>query len=375
MVEKEENAEESVEEKEDSKEKEETEELKENFEEITLKVPVVDTMQTNHSRNSTLKLITLVTLTLQNAMVALSMRYARTRPGDMFISSTAVVMAEIVKLLVCLVLVYRTEAISWNHFVSLLNNTIIKQPIDTLKVCIPSLVYLVQNNLLYVSTSNLDAATYQVTYQLKIFTTAVFSVLILKRKLFKHQWFALLVLICGVILVQLNNSHDSSLKTHPNQNRFVGLGSALIACCLSGFAGVYFEKILKGADISVWMRNIQLSLVSVPLGFIVCFLTDWNKIITNGFFFGYDLYIVYLICLQAAGGLIVAMVMKYADNILKGFATSLAIVIACVFSMYFFDFTISVQFVLGAILVMISIFLYSYIKERKSPNTNTILRA
>ena len=36
----------------------------------------------------------LITLTGQNAVLGLSMRYARTRPGDMFISTTAVLMAE-----------------------------------------------------------------------------------------------------------------------------------------------------------------------------------------------------------------------------------------------------------------------------------------
>lgn len=351
--------------------------MTEKIEEVELGSVQVETMHNNHKRNSTLKLVTLVILTLQNAVVALSMRYASTRTSseNKFIASTAVVMAEIVKLFVCLVLVYCTESLSRKHFISSLNNTIIKQPLDTLKVCIPSLVYVIQNNLLYVSTENLDAATYQVTYQLKIFTTAVFSVLILNRKLFRHQWLALVLLIIGVVLVQLNNSSDGTQKTHPNQNRIVGLGAALIACCLSGFAGVYFEKILKGADISIWMRNIQLSLVSLPLGIITSYIKDWNLITTKGFFFGYDFYIVYLVCLQAAGGLIVAMVVKYADNILKGFSTSLAIIIACVFSVYFFEFTISIQFVIGAMFVMLSIFLYSYTKERKSANLNTIQKA
>lgn len=36
----------------------------------------------------TLKYVSLVTLTLQNALVGLSMRYARTRSGDLFLSST-----------------------------------------------------------------------------------------------------------------------------------------------------------------------------------------------------------------------------------------------------------------------------------------------
>lgn len=39
----------------------------------------------------------------------------------------------------------------------------------------------VQNNLLFISLSNLSGAVYQVTYQLKILTTAVLSVVILGK--------------------------------------------------------------------------------------------------------------------------------------------------------------------------------------------------
>lgn len=44
--------------------------------------------------NHFLMYFSLITLTGQNALLGLSMRYARTRPGDMFISTTAVLMAE-----------------------------------------------------------------------------------------------------------------------------------------------------------------------------------------------------------------------------------------------------------------------------------------
>ena len=37
----------------------------------------------------------------------------------------------------------------------------------------------------------------------------------------------------------------------------------------------------------------------------------------KGFFYGYDLFVVYLVALNATGGLLVAVVVKYADNILK----------------------------------------------------------
>lgn len=144
------------------------------------------------------------------------------------------------------------------------------------------------------------------------------------------------------------------------QNHLLGFSAALSACFLSGFAGIYFEKILKDSDISVWIRNIQLSLLSLPFGLITCFVNDGEMLQKQGFFFGYDLFICYLIILQAGGGLIVAMVVKYADNILKGFATSLAIIISCVASIYLFNFNLSFQFSIGAILVILSIFMYSH---------------
>lgn len=205
------------------------------------------------------------------------------------------------------------------------------------------------------------------TYQLKILTTAIFAVFILKKQLLRTQWVSLLTLIVGVVLVQLAQSGDHPAVTQNarEQNRFLGFIAAFSACVLSGFAGIYFEKILKGSDISVWMRNVQLSLCSIPFGLLTCFVSDGDVIKKQGFFYGYDGFIHYLIVLQAGGGLIVAMVVKYADNILKGFATSLAIVISCVASIYLFGFQLTLQFAIGAAFVIFSVFLYSYVPKPK----------
>nr|CAG4648749.1 EOG090X098P [Polyphemus pediculus] len=316
-----------------------------------------------------MKYISLVTLTVQNAALGLSMRYARTRPGDMFLSSTAVLMSELVKLISCLGLVYHEEGSSFKKLKDALHDTIIKQPIDTLKVCVPSMVYVIQNNLLYVAASHLDAATYQVTYQLKILTTALFTVAILKRQLLKTQWGALVLLLVGVAMVQLAQTEPSKKNNSgPEQSQLIGFSAALAACVLSGFAGIYFEKILKGSNVSVWMRNIQLSFLSLPFGLFTCLTYDWSSVTGNGFFFGYDSFIWYLVVLQATGGLLVAMVVKYADNILKGFATSLAIILSCVVSIYLFDFHLTLQFSFGTLLVMASVFLYSYSPVNNSKN-------
>lgn len=140
--------------------------------------------ENNNNNNNNLKFLSLLTLTVQNAVLGLSMRYARTRTGPMFLSSSgklflhhiirefylivkivlAVLMSEVVKLLTCLIVVFFEEGHSFKRFKAAINNTIVRQPLDTLKICVPSFVYIVQNNLLYLSASHLDAATYQVSF-------------------------------------------------------------------------------------------------------------------------------------------------------------------------------------------------------------------
>ncbi|KAK6619799.1 hypothetical protein RUM43_012144 [Polyplax serrata] len=317
-------------------------------------------------RDSHMKYVSLVVLTIQNAMLGLSMRYVRTKPGDMFLSSTAVLMSEIVKLVICIFVVFTEESHSLKRTIEKLNLFIVKQPYDTLMVGIPSFLYVIQNNLLYLSASNLDAATYQVTYQLKILTTAVFAVILLKRKLLVTQWISLVVLVLGIVSVQMADTRPSdSTKVPDEQNRLLGFAAALGACCLSGYAGIFFERVLKASDVSLWIRNVQLSFLSIPLGLFTTFVSDYSSLRKNGFFFGYDGFVIYVIILQAVGGLIVAMVVKYADNILKGFATSLAIIISCVASIYLFNFVLTFQFIIGVVLVISSVYGYNY----KPPQT------
>lgn len=64
-----------------------------------------------------------------------------------------------------------------------INIQIIKQPLDTLKVCVPSMVYVVQNNLLYVAASHLDAATYQVPWEKAIYRKQIVSTISLSFSL------------------------------------------------------------------------------------------------------------------------------------------------------------------------------------------------
>jgi UDP-sugar transporter A1/2/3 len=79
------------------------------------------------------------------------------------------------------------------------------------------------------------------------------------------------------------------------------------------------------------------------------------------FFHGYNSIVWGVILFQAAGGLIVAMVVKYADNIIKNFATSFSILLSALTSAILFrDVQINFFFVLGASTVMGATYAFGY---------------
>ncbi|XP_022097328.1 UDP-galactose translocator-like isoform X2 [Acanthaster planci] len=308
-----------------------------------------------------LKYVSLVLLVLQNAALILTMRYTRNQPGDMYFSTSAVCVTEVLKMTTCVFILLYQHKGNAVELSKILWSTIVLQPLDTLKVSVPAFIYTMQNNLMFIGVSNLSAATFQVSYQLKILTTALFSVVMLRKSLSAIQWVALVLLFAGVAIVQVQPTDPSKRAaevTHTQQNPLHGLLAVVVACCFSGFAGVYFEKILKGSKTSLWIRNIQLGLFGAIIGLVGMILKDGAAIMEKGMFFGYTNYVWSVIFLQAFGGLTVAVVVKYADNILKGFATSVSIIVSTVAAVYLFHFQVNVQFCIGAGLVIGAIFFY-----------------
>lgn len=92
---------------------------------------------------------------------------------------------------------------------------------------------------------------------------------------------------------------------------------------------------------------------------------DGDEILTKGFFHGYDAWVWAVILIQALGGLLVAVVIKYADNILKGFACSVSIIVSAVLAYFLFEFEITMMFCLGTSLVIFAVYLYSLPVKQK----------
>ncbi|PKK68440.1 nucleotide-sugar transporter [Rhizophagus irregularis] len=319
-----------------------------------------------------LKYVSLVTLCIQNSTLVIVMRYSRLDKENLYYTSTAVFLSELIKLIICLYVAGRNQVRETGRLSIQELYSQIFAP-DAWKLMIPAALYTIQNNLQYVAVSMLDAATFQVTYQLKILTTALCSVIMLKTSLSGMKWFSLVLLTFGVALVQMPSSDhvNSNEDDDATMEKIVGLGAVAVACVISGIAGVYFEKVLKNSKASVWIRNVQLSFFSLfPALIMGVWWKDGAGVWKNGFFYNYNYVVLGAIACQAIGGIIVAMVVKYADNILKGFATSISIILSFLASVYLFNFIVTSTFLMGATLVLIATYVYSKPDPKKEIPSN-----
>lgn len=308
---------------------------------------------------ASIRYASLAFLVVQDTTLVLCMRLSRSRPGPMYVASTAVCCAELLKLAICFAAVYVEHG---REFLAALRTQVFR-PREMARLSLPAVLYVVQNNLLYVALSNLRATPYKVTYNLKLLTAAFFSAAFLKEKIGRRRWLSLVALFLGVVVVQAGK-HEAS-KTAPAGNAALGFFAVAAAATTSGFAGVYQQKILQGTKTSVWCRNIQMGLPSVVVA-VVSTLKDSAPIAERGFFGGYSNLVWFVVVLQAVGGLNVSFILKYAGSILKGFAAGFATLGSCVAEMALFGFRPTPSFLAGGALINAAAYAYST-APRESP--------
>ncbi|KAK4379196.1 hypothetical protein RND71_001058 [Anisodus tanguticus] len=240
---------------------------------------------------------------------------------------------------------------------------------------IPSIIYLIHNNVQFATLTYVDTSTYQIMGNLKIVTTGIlFSCksklenhlsyfrLFLKRKLTNLQWMAIVLLAVGTTTSQVKGCGEASCDSFfssPIQGYLFGVLSA----CLSALAGVYTEFLMKKNNDSLYWQNVQLYtfgsifnmgrllMDNVRSGFEA---GPWWQRLLNG----YNMTTWLVVLNLGTTGLLVSWLMKYADNIVKVYATSMAMLLTMVLSVLLFNFTPTVQLFLGIIICMMSLHMY-----------------
>lgn len=297
----------------------------------------------------------------------ITVRYTRstTPENELYAATTVVLLSEITKLCVTIICIFKMSRCNISAFKKCILEEYFGKPLDLLKMSVPSIMYAVQNNLDIVALSNLDAGTYQVTTQLKVVTTAVFMMLILGRRFSLRRWIAIFLLFLGVAAVQLNALEDKAEVKAMGGNYIVGVIAVLITCAIAGFAGVYFEMMLKdGSTTPFWIRNLQMYSCGVVSAATACYLGEADVIVSRGFLYGYNLKVYAVVGFLSFGGIYISLVMKYLDNLYKTFASAMSIILVVIVSLFVFETVyVGIFFVAGTATVIGSIILYNSVDE------------
>ncbi|EME45571.1 hypothetical protein DOTSEDRAFT_87880 [Dothistroma septosporum NZE10] len=367
-------------------------------------------------------------LVVQNAALVLLMHYSRVMPlvnGDRYFASTAVFLSEVVKfsffLSMALYEIATSPQTPDTSTVSELAEALSKAVFtgDSWKLAMPAVLFAATNSLQYVAASNLDAATFAITYQLKIVSAAMFGISLMGRVLNVRKWLSLGVLALGILVVQISyvsrqgrvlsikdlregvsfksprsiwdmeaegnvaagqlnkrsatyeGIDDDVAAANPKMNASIGLAAAVLGCILSGLACVYFERTLKAKGdtrVSIWVRNLQLSFYSIwPALFLGVFFMDGEHLSRTGFFTGYNFIVWAVIFLQAIGGILVALALNHSDSLTKSLATSVSTVITFLTSVVFLEFHTTLFYLLGMIATTGAAFLHNSNPEERRP--------
>ncbi|XP_057439632.1 CMP-sialic acid transporter 1 [Lotus japonicus] len=227
---------------------------------------------------------------------------------------------------------------------------------------IPSVIYLIHNNVQFATLMYVDTSTYQIMGNLKIVTTGILFRLFLGRRLSNLQWMAVGLLAIGTTTSQVRGcgvASCDSLFSAPIQGYMLGVLSA----CLSALAGIYTEFLMKKNSDTLYWQNIQLYTFGTIFNLARLVVDDFRGGFENGpwwqrIFNGYTITTWLVVLNLGSTGLLVSWLMKYADNIVKVYSTSMAMLLTMVLSIFLFDFKPTLQLFLGIVICMMSLHMY-----------------
>ena len=349
-------------------------------------------------------MLVLAFLALQNCIKNIVMR-AAVRGQSQFLYSAAVIATEALKLVASTAWILFIDGGSLSSICRFLT----REWRRTCLLAVPAAIYNLQKTLEYVALGNLNAAVFAVLVQTKLFTTAICAVLLMGKSLRKAQVISLALLTVGCVLAQLDSSakcDDVADASVENQgNKFIGVVATLMISFSSGFASVYTEKVIKASDkqqnpedskidaevgtvvtlkedqqkllpvvgeirppqpaqkpkphFGLAYTQIQLAVASLVIEGLWAGATDYSKIMEHGLWYGFGYNAWLAVSMTALGGIAVAAVLKFADAILKGYATAISVVLTGLASHVLFGTVLRVEYALGMINVMAAMVLYN----------------
>ena len=312
---------------------------------------------------SSVRLLVLVVLCLQNSLFTVLRRYSLGIRKEEYSKYELLLVGELVKLVFSAYMIQGSlESTSpSDSSTTSLHSRLVYLVATSRKMVLLALIYGAMNTLSLISLRNIGAGMFTIFAQVKILTTATFSTIILRRQYTSTQWRALVALSFGVLLFSepIWGEKENRVSSLEDANAFLGTTAVLIEVTLSGFASIYFEKVIKTdrLQLSIWERNFQLALGSLPVYMVFLAAEGGSK---AGYGGGWSWLAAIVAMLGAAGGLLVALSIKYGDAILKTLATTGSIILAALLDYLWLGGPLTPAMVIAGVNVILAICNYTF---------------
>lgn len=200
-----------------------------------------------------------------------------------------------------------------------------------LRYALPAALYLVNNLIYYTVLPQTSPSLLQVCVLAKLPTTGILHHYMIKRQRNVHAWISLLCLCIGLVIFNI-----PSTKTDEQQSLLTEAGSAWYLAPLAGFAIACFSALASiSAETStktgdfwesqayLYVWGIVFAIVAYPL---VPSSRSGGTSSPESVLFGEGMSIVGLVVITSGMGLVVAVVLRARDNILKMIGTAASLV-------------------------------------------------
>jgi len=208
---------------------------------------------------------------------------------------------------------------------------------------IPGFCYFVSNSCMFYIIRDFGPSKYQIFSNLKILSSGILMRIILRRYLSWLQWKAIILLVLGATIVQLNEKDceadmfekSNKNSSHSDRSVLISYAFILLNSFFSGAGGVFSERLLKGEDMlateCIHWQNIQMYFWGIFWGLFPLVLSESSTVNISRSFADFNLPACLAILTLAASGLSVSYILKYLDNIAKCFVATLGMIFVAIY--------------------------------------------
>lgn len=195
-----------------------------------------------------------------------------------------------------------------------------------------AILYMINNQLSFYIYTMVDPGTVFLFKAASTMIVAAVQCTFAGKKFTWEQWKAMMLQACGMITVQYDPCKGAGVYSP------FAYGCLCLSTAITAISAARNEFLVKNFQITLNVQNAVLYSGGVIFNLLAFLLlpNPNSKNANIGFFEGYDLLAIGVVCSNALIGIVITAVYKYADAVVKCIASDITAVLLIILSSFFF---------------------------------------